>query len=59
MSVILIFIFIFMLLLSEEQAGESRGPSNKEMLIRKSGVWVFKGMCTVNNNIIEGVRVWL
>jgi hypothetical protein len=38
MSVILIFIFIFMLLLSEEQAGESRGPSNKEMLIRKSGV---------------------
>jgi hypothetical protein len=57
--VILIFIFIFVLLLSEEQAGESRGPSNKEMLIRKSGLSVFKGMCTLHSNIIEGVRVWL
>jgi hypothetical protein len=48
-----------MLLLPEEQASESRRPSNNEMLIRKSGVSFFKGMCTLYSNIIEGVRVWL
>lgn len=55
----MLLIFIFMLLLSEEQVGESRGPSDREMLIRKSGVSVFKGMCTLHSNIIEGVRVSL
>jgi len=48
-----------MLLSEEEEAGESRGPSNKKVLIRESGVWVFKGMCTVYKSVIEVVHIWL
>jgi hypothetical protein len=48
-----------MLLFSEEQATESWGPSNKQMPIRKCGASVFKGVCTVYGNVIEGVGVWL